>query len=155
MTKTFSFSEFCNQKLFKTFPELLDHPHYQAIIQNALEYGNLPGALDCGDTSAHGIYEDAFCYYVLELIKSNDKESKKKVKKAFALIEELTHEEDFEVRCVAKVSFIEPFLSKIEPMKEVEKYLGPKSLEMAREIASFRFGMNPRTWKKETRKTSY
>jgi hypothetical protein len=40
-------------------------------------------------------------------------------------------------------------LAKLKPTKDVEKYLGPISLEKAREIGPFAFGFNPITWEKE------
>lgn len=146
----FAFSKYCNKKLFETFPELrnLDvkppmkfSPRtYQEIIEDALKdpkYG------------AHGIYEDAFCPYVLDLIKKNDKESRKKVKKAFELIEELVQHENYDVRCLAEVGFIEGFICKLQPTKDVERYLLPKSLEAAREIANEYLIFNPQTWEEE------
>lgn len=61
-------SEFCNNKLFSLLPELLNDPKYQSIIKDALKDQRL---------SAHGIYEDALCPFVFELIHKKDKESKK------------------------------------------------------------------------------
>ncbi|MBW8309449.1 MAG: hypothetical protein K0M45_07440 [Candidatus Paracaedibacteraceae bacterium] len=135
----FDFSKYCNEKLFATFPELLQDKRYQETISSGLqrEYG------------AHGIYEDVFFDYVISLISDDSGKNKAEIKKAFELIEELANHEDFETRCVAEVSFIEPLLDKLESTKDIEKYVGPRSLQMAREIGSFRFGFNPITWEKE------
>lgn len=133
-------SEFCNNKLFVLLPELLNDLKYQPIIQDALEDERL---------SAHGIYEDILCPFVLELIQKNDKKSKKKIVQFFDLIEEIASNSNFYISNVAYVSFIEKFIHDISSMKDVEKYLGPISLDMAREIAKERYGRNPTTWEKE------
>lgn len=135
----FDFSKYCNDKLFSAFPELLQDERYQKTISRELqtEYG------------AHGIYEDVFFDYVFSLIFENPLKNKAEIKKAFELIEELANHEDIETRCVAKVSFIEPLLDKLKPTKDIEKYVGPQSLQMAKDIGSFRFGFNPITWEKE------
>ena len=137
---SFDYSKYCNDKLFATFPELRDNHEYKKIIRDAL---------DRGETSAHGIYEDVFCPYVLDLIKKGDKESKEKAHKAFSLVEEIINHPNFEVTCIAYVGFIEKFTAEMKPMKDVEKYLSPKSLEAAREIAQKWFGRNPLTWEEE------
>lgn len=134
------YSNFCNEKLFSLIPELIDSVEYKDIIKDALEDQRL---------SAHGIYEDALCPFVLDLIQKNDRESKKKIEKIFHLIEEIARNENFYISNVAYVSFIEPFIAKVKPMKDATKYLEPKSLEMAREIAEDRYGCNARTWEKE------
>lgn len=144
---TFHFSQYCNNKLLSAFPELLDHPDYKKMIEDALA----EDALGAGSSSAHTIYESVFFRFVLHLMqqRQSSKESRDKLKVAFDLIEEIANHKDFETRCVVKVSFIEPFTAAMKPMKDVEKYLGPKSLEMARDIAQSLFGRNPDTWEEE------
>ena len=150
---TFDYSKHCNKKLFEKFPELLEYSKYGAYIQEAYEIGVmlLDDETETRDSSAHLIYEDVFCNYVLDLIKNPHaiKNTRQKLKAAFDLIEELANHEEFEVRCVAEVSFIEKFTHDLKPMKDVEKYLGPTSLKMAREIAQERYGRNPVTWEEE------
>ena len=139
--RDFHYSQYCNHKLLSAFPEILENLEYKKIIDNAIK--------DSQKLSAHGIYEDVFCPFVLDLIQKPDKESRQKLKKALNLIEEIANHEDFNINNVAYVSFIERFTSDIKPMKNVEKYLGPKSLKMAREIARERYGRNPNTWEPE------
>ena len=142
MTNQQDFSTYCKDRLFKEIPEInsLDSPLREAL-EDALK----------NNFGAHIIYDDVFCPYVLSLIdgKSNLKSNRQILDRSFNLVEELANNEDFEVRCVAKVSFVEPFTSKIKPMKDVEKYLKPTSLQMAREIAKEQFGRNPETWEEE------
>jgi hypothetical protein len=135
----FDYSAYCIKRLFLDFPELKDDPRYKEEINEANNF----------EKKAHDLYERVFCHYVLDLIQQQKIDDKEKIKKAFDLIEQLAQHAEFEVRCVAEVSFIEPFTCYLEPMKDVEKYLGPKSLEMAREIAHERYGRNPNTWERE------
>ena len=129
-----NFNIYCNQALFENIPELFETPRYQETVRYY------------GDQSAGFLYETAFVPYVLDLIKDSSFESKKKLNKAFELIEHLIQNDDFHVRCVAEVEFIEPFLAMLEPTRDVEKYLRPKSLEIAKEIARKYFKINPETW---------
>lgn len=140
--KTFNYSEYCLKQLFQNIPEI---PNLEGELKEELKY-----ILD-GGLGAHTVYEDVFCYFVLDLINKQNPNQKEKeiIRRSFELIEELANHEDFDVRCVADVSFIEPLLDKIEPTKKIEEYLHPKSLEMAREIARSQFGLNPYTWEKE------
>jgi hypothetical protein len=133
---TFNYSEYCIERFLQTFSNLKDNPQYKEDVEEALAH----------EKGAHDLYERVLCAYVLNMIKQKKLEDSQKIKEVFQFIEELMQHEDFEVRCVAKVSFIEPLLDKIEPTKEIEKYLGPFSLEAARNIGSFRFGLNPITW---------
>ena len=128
------YNSYCNQLLFEYVPELFDTQIYKDTVNY---YGN---------QSAGFLYETAFVPYVLSLIKECKKNSKEKLDKAFDLIEKIIQHDDFNVRCIAEVEFIEPFIAKIEPTKDVEKYLRPKSLETAREVARKCFTINPQTW---------
>ncbi|AIK96198.1 DUF7674 family protein [Candidatus Odyssella acanthamoebae] len=136
----FDFSKYCNDKLFATFPKLFKDDRYKKIIHETLGDPEL---------TAHTIYEDVFFDYVFSLISEDSLKNKAEIKKAFELIEELANHEDIETRCVVDVSFIEPLLAKLKPTRDIEKYLGSKSLEMAREIGASMFGFNPITWEKE------
>ena len=132
------YNKLCYEKFIACFPELLNNVEYSEMIEEAIEIG------------AHILYEDVFCAYVLKLIdKKGSEETEKKIEAAFNLIEELVNHENFDVRNVAEVSFIERFVAELEPMKDVEKYLGPTSLRKARIIAHKWFGYNPFTWEKE------
>ncbi|WP_010304010.1 DUF7674 family protein [Candidatus Odyssella thessalonicensis] len=136
----YDYSTYCNEALFESFPELLDFSKYKEIIAEACEDYQY---------SAHSIYEQVLCDYILSILEKKDSLSRSSLKKAFELIEELVQHENFEVRCVAKVSFIEPFLDKVNPTRGVQKYLKPASLKAAQEIAAQRFGLNPITWEKD------
>lgn len=128
------YNVYCNQVLVKNFPDLLETPLYKETVSY---YGN---------QSAGFLYETAFLPYVLDLIKKDNTANKKKIDKAFNLIEEMLGHENFHVRCVAEVEFIEPFVATLEPTKDVEKYLRPKSLAAARDLARKWFKINPETW---------
>lgn len=128
------YNNYCKKVLFKNFPELLETLSYK----KAVKYGD--------DESAGIIYERIFVSYILQLIKDGDSKNKKKISKAFKMIENLLQHNDFNVRCVAEVEFIEPFLVKLKPTKDVEKYLMPKSLAVARELARRWFKINPNNW---------
>lgn len=138
MTK-FNYNQYCINRLLETFPELKDNERYRGDIEDGLRF----------ESGAHDIFERVLCSYVLDMLNHKDFKDHAKMKKAFDLIENLINHEDFEVRCVAKVSFIEPFTCYMKPMQNVENYLEPKSLEMAREIAKERYGRNPITWEEE------
>jgi hypothetical protein len=125
-------NQYCKEKLFSEFPEIIYLPSYK----KALELGD--------DESAGIIFDRIFVPYILNLINKNPKD--KNVKRAFKMIEEMLQHKNFDVMCVAKVEFIEPFLNKIQPTKDIEKYLLPKSLEAARDLARKWFKIDPNTW---------
>ena len=135
-------TEYCLKKLFDKVPEIKS---IKGKLKEELEYDLERGF------GAHVIYEDIFSYYVFDLMNKHNrtKQEDDTLKRSFELIEELAHDEDIEVRNVAKVSFIEPILGKLQPTKDIEKYLLPKSLQLAMDIGQFRFGFNPKTWEKE------
>jgi hypothetical protein len=56
----FDFNEYCNQRLFKDFPELRNNPKYKEIIKNGLNIGTTI------------VYEDAFVPYLLDLLCTDD-----------------------------------------------------------------------------------
>jgi hypothetical protein len=138
---TFNFNEHCNKRLFEEFPELRENPKYKETIDDHLTDE---------ETGSHGVYEDAFCYYVLDLIQKNDPKDEAKIKHAFGFIEELIQHEDFNVRCIAKVGFIEAFICKLEPTTDIPKYLGSKSLKAAKDLCATFIKINPITWEKES-----
>jgi hypothetical protein len=141
----FDFNKYCLDKLFSSIPEIKSiKGELQEELQRALHKGY----------GAHIIYEDIFSYFISDFInKKSDltEEEKQIVERSFKLIEELAHHEDFEVRCVVEVSFIEPLLDKIKPMKKIEEYILPKSLEMAREVVRERYELDPITWEKDNK----
>jgi hypothetical protein len=134
------YNKFCIDILFKNISEI---KALQEPLKSRLQY------IIINELGAHIYYEDILCPFFLSLLEDETKDSKKIIEKIVLLIEELVKHDDFEVRCVAYVSFIEPLLDKIQPTQSIEKYLLPKSLEKARHIAKDQFGMNPKTWKKE------
>ena len=131
--KNFDFDSYCNKVLFKNFPELFNEPGYEDAVMYA-------------DNMSTIIYENAFIPYILKMIKENNPDNKKKLNKAFDMIEKMLDHKNFQVHCVAKISFIEPFLVKLEPTKDIEKYLRTKSLAAARDLARKWFKINPETW---------
>ena len=123
---------FCHEELLKAVPEIIQTKEYQEVV----DYFK--------DCSAGFIYESALLPYVIKLIQENPKD--KKLDNIFDMIERIIKHDDFDIRCVAKVEFIEPFLLEIKPTKDVEKYLRPKSLAAARELARKWFKIDPDTW---------
>jgi hypothetical protein len=138
--KKFDFNKYCMDLLFKYVPEInqMDEP-----LKSEFEWyaKDLP-------LRSHSIYESILCPYFLMLIEHTDKKNKDVVSRIINLIEELACNEDFEVRCVASVSFCEPLLAQLKVTKDIEKYLLPKSLQLAREIGKQVFGFDSKTWKK-------
>jgi len=136
------FNKYCLNVLFNKIPEIdSDLNPYRYILK---EYEG--SGLGC-----YLYYEDIFCPFVLELINKNQKtvHEKELIKRCFLLIEELSNHKSFEVRCVAKIGFLERLVAEIIPTKRIEEYVLPKSLELAREIGFERYGFNPITWEKE------
>jgi hypothetical protein len=130
---------------------------FKKLLQHVPEINNLEGDLkktfldhqDHESPLVTLIYEDVLCPYFLSLIKKTDKESKDITKRIINLIEELANHDDFEVRCIAQVGFLERLVHDMNPRKDLEKYLLPASLELAKEIAWDRFGLDHRIeWKK-------
>ena len=138
-SKKSDFNNYCLKMLFTNIPELHS---LEGLLKEELDWHNSIGPM------AHLIYDDVFTPFTLErLNKANPTEADNDlITRVFNLIEELLHHEDFEVRCVAEVSFLEPLLDKIKPMGRLEQYLLPKSLEAARCIAERWYGRNPYTW---------
>jgi hypothetical protein len=92
------------------------------------------------------VYEDVLCPYYMLLLKRNDKKSKEIAKRIKELIELLANHHEFEVRCLAKVGFLEKLVHDIKPRKLLDKVLLPKSLEMAKSIAKNAYDLDPYTW---------
>ena len=95
------------------------------------------------------IYEDVLCPYFLSLIHKTNKKSQDIAKRIINLIEDLAGHKNIEVRDFIRVGFCEPLIPKLNPCSDIEKYLLPKSLELAKDIAWNRFGLDHRMgWKK-------
>ena len=97
------------------------------------------------------IFDIVVARYFIHLIKQETQEANKTVKKIARLVEDLVIHENFNVRCIAEVGFIEGLICKMEPTKDVEKYLLPESLKKAREIGHHMFGYDPVTWERYDR----
>lgn len=138
--KNFDWNKYCMDALFRKIPEInnLEEP-----LKSEFDWYKKDDPL-----LTHCIYESVLCPYFLLLIKRDDEQSKDTVKRIVELIEELANHKDFEVRCVAQVSFCEPLLYKLKPPKDIEKYLLPKSLELAKQTGWDIFGLDHRIgWK--------
>ncbi len=134
----FNFREYCINKLLEQVPEIREiRTSYGKTLEDLEDWVTI-------------IYEDLLCEYVLSLIHRDNLKEKDVLKRAFDLIEELARHENFDVRCVAQVGFLEKFVANLEPTSGIEKYLKfrPHALELAREIANLCFGLDPHTWEK-------
>lgn len=136
----FDYSSYCNELLFKEFPDLLKIPRYKETFEDIQRYLK-------GKETAHAIYEDIFCHYTVDLFKERVV-NHGNLKKVFALIEKISSQKDFETSNVAEVSFLEPLFDKVKPAKIVLPYLGKVSLKKAIDAVTFRYGWNedPKTW---------
>ena len=143
----YNFKKYCLEILYEKVPEInnLEEP-----LKSDLEFH-----LEDDEPLVYCIYEDVVAIYFMQLIKKKDRKSLDIVRRIAELIEEFVEHENFDVRCLVKVGFLESLLSRIEPRKDVEKYLLPKTLEMARAVGKHMYGFDPQTWevmKKNSRK---
>lgn len=135
----FNYETYCKDKLESILPGFQKKWEQQA---------NLPVIQE---VDAYMLYERALLDdYVFEAIRRMDKSDKRNLYNIFNLIEELIQHPNFNVQCLAEVGFIEPFVATLEPKRDVEKYLRPKSLETARALARKWFKINPETWEETT-----
>ena len=140
----FNYSKYCIEQLLQRVPDIhnLDEP-----IKSYLE--EYIGSIEDDTHVAHGIYEDVVCGYYVQLIKNPTKENKKIIEKIMHLVEDLAGHKNYYVRNVIEVSFCEPLIPELNPYSDVEKYLLPKALALAKSIAMLRFGIDANQgWKK-------
>ena len=142
--KKFDYSKHCIEQLFKKVPEIKNIK--EEPLKSDLEWY----MEDSGDPNvAHGIYESVLCGYYVQLIKNPTEENKKIMEKIMYLVEDLAGYENYHVRNVIEVSFCEPLIPELNPYSDVEKYLLPKALALAKSIAMLRFGIDAdQGWKK-------
>jgi hypothetical protein len=135
----FNYSEYCNEELFREFPYLLSIKKYLETFEDIQGY--------CKRGTAHAIYEDIFCNYVVDLFQKKES-NHELLEKAFFLIEKIASHENSDTVNVAEVSFLEPLLDKIKPAKLVVPYLGKESLKLAKHTATQWYGWDadPGTW---------
>lgn len=138
----FDYNQYCIEMLFECVPEIknIDDPELREDFEWYAKGSPL---------LSHCVYQDVLCKYFLMLIKKKDKKSKEIVNHIVNLIEKLASHGDFQVRCVADVSFCEPLLDQLKPKKDIEKYLLPKSLELARDVGKRMFDLDPLTWEEK------
>lgn len=119
----FDFRQYCLAKLLETVPEIEQLPRF---VKNKdwFYYQGIP--------LTHAMYEDVLRYYFLELIDKKDLASRRKVKKIAKLIDDLLHHENFQVRCIAEVGFLEGLLSRLDRQKQIAalKCLLPHTLSV-------------------------
>jgi len=137
----FDCSKYCMEQLLKKVPEITDlEGDLRQIYLDHLDY-EFPLVIL--------IYEDVLCPYFLSLINKSNKKSKDIAKRIINLIEELAEHKNIEVGNFVQVGFLERLVHDIIPRKDLEKYLSPSSLKLAKEIAWNRYGLDHRIgWKK-------
>lgn len=138
----FDHSKYCIDMLFKKIPEI---SKLEGELKEQLDY--------CieNDFGSYIYYENVFVYFLVDILKkiSTTEQDKELLSRCFQFIEELSSHENFEVRCLSKVGIIESLLDKIKPTRDIEKYLGPNSLQLAKESAWDHFGIDFRIgWQK-------
>ncbi len=142
----FDFNTYTLDELFKMIPEIknltsnIKLPDYYKPIKDTLEFY-------MKDPMAYLIYEDVVCPYFLWLIANKDKNKENSliIARIAKLIDDLLQHEESSVRCVAEVGFLERFVHDLKPTKDVEKYLLPQSLEVAKRVGRNMYGFN---WRK-------
>ncbi len=142
--KKFDYSKYCLEQLFKRVPEIknIKEEPLKSDLKWYMEDSSDPNV-------AHGIYESVLCGYYVQLIKNPTEDNKKIMNKIMCLVDDLAGHENYYVRNVIQVSFCEPLIPELSPYSDVEKYLLPKALDLAKEIAWSVFGLDHRMgWKK-------
>ena len=140
----FNYSKYCIEQLLKRVPEIhnLNEP-FKSYLQDDME------SIKDNPHIAHSTYESVLCGYYVQLIKNPTEENKKIIEKIMYLVEDLAGHKNYYVRNVIEVSFCEPLIPELNPYSDVEKYLLPKALALAKSIAMLRFGIDANQgWKK-------
>jgi hypothetical protein len=142
--KKFDYSKYCLDQLFKRVPEINDlNEPFKSYLKDDIESSKDNPHI------AHSTYEGVLCGYYVQLIKNPTEDNKKIMNKIMCLVDDLAGHENYYVRNVIQVSFCEPLIPELNPYSDVEKYLLPKALDLAKEIAWSVFGLDHRIgWKK-------
>ncbi len=137
----FDFNSYCMEQLINYVPEINDpNEELGKRYQEYIDYYK--------EILVYLIYEDILCPYFMDIVKQSDSYSQDTAKRIAKLIDHLLRHKDFNVQCVADVGFLEKLVHDMKPRKDLEKYLLPYSLEIARKVGKTMYGLNPRTWEK-------
>lgn len=90
------------------------------------------------EPGAHNIYGDVLNPYLLSLLKSGTQENT--LKRIFAFLEKLANHEDVHVQEVVAATVCERLVGDKELWAKARKYMGPKTLQICREIEEWEPG---------------